>query len=92
MKNCEVAELTSLVRAMATVPRVFFRPLSASLMIGSRVGLGTSLSPSSVLLRSHSTTLDHEVADDAMENGTVIETIIGILQKVLNGYGCFLRE
>ncbi|MNC98467.1 hypothetical protein D3C83_164300 [compost metagenome] len=39
MKNCEVAECGSEVRAMAMVPISFFRPLLASFLIGSRVGL-----------------------------------------------------
>ena len=37
MKNWAVALLGSLVRAIAIVPRSFFRPLLASLMIGSCV-------------------------------------------------------
>ena len=38
MKNWAEALCGSLVRAMATVPRPFFRPLSASLGTGSWVG------------------------------------------------------
>ena len=38
MKNCAVALSTTLVRAIAIVPRSFFRPLSASFLIGARVG------------------------------------------------------
>ena len=49
-------------------------------MIGSRVGFRLHV-------RRHATTLDHEVADDAMENGAVIKTVIGVLQKVLNDMG-----
>ena len=37
-RNCAVAELGSLVRAIAIVPVRFFRPLSASFLIGARVG------------------------------------------------------
>jgi hypothetical protein len=36
-KNCEVALWGSEVRAIEMVPRSFFRPLSASFWIGSRV-------------------------------------------------------
>jgi hypothetical protein len=35
MKNCEVAESTTLVRAIAMLPRLFFRPLAASFLIGA---------------------------------------------------------
>ena len=38
MKNCEVAEFGSDVRAMATVPTTFFKPLPASSWTGARVG------------------------------------------------------
>ena len=38
MKNCVVALSTTLVRAMASVPRSLVRPLIASFLIGSRVG------------------------------------------------------
>ena len=38
MKNCAVAELGSLVRAMATVPRRLVRPFLLSSGIGARVG------------------------------------------------------
>ena len=38
MKNWEVALCGSLVRAMASVPRVFFKPLSASFWTGALVG------------------------------------------------------
>ena len=38
MKNCEVALLGSLVRAMATVPRRLRTPLRASLRMGACVG------------------------------------------------------
>ncbi|MNR52218.1 hypothetical protein D3C85_1720190 [compost metagenome] len=48
MKNCEVAECGSLVRAMAMLPITFFRPLSASLAIGARVGFCDSAPPSMV--------------------------------------------
>ena len=37
MKNWAVAELGTLVRAMAMVPRSFFRPLRDSSSMGSRV-------------------------------------------------------
>ena len=37
MKNWEVALSTAWVRAMARVPRVFFRPFAASFLIGPRV-------------------------------------------------------
>ncbi|OLB10184.1 MAG: hypothetical protein AUH10_12885 [Gammaproteobacteria bacterium 13_2_20CM_66_19] len=40
-KNCEVALLMSLVRAMESVPRRFFSPFCASLLIGARVRLFT---------------------------------------------------
>jgi hypothetical protein len=36
-KNCEVALLMSLVRAIDSVPRSFLRPLSASFLIGGWV-------------------------------------------------------
>ena len=39
MKNCDVALSTTIVRAIASVPRAFDSPLSASFLIGSRVGL-----------------------------------------------------
>ena len=38
MKNCALAECGADVRAIASVYLVFFRPLLASLVIGSRVG------------------------------------------------------
>ena len=38
MKNCAVTECGSEVRAIATVYLSFTRPLSASLVIGARVG------------------------------------------------------
>jgi len=41
-KNCAVAECGSLVRAIATVPRVFLSPLSASFWIGGCVGFFSS--------------------------------------------------
>ncbi|MNC66841.1 hypothetical protein D3C75_1172860 [compost metagenome] len=41
MKNWLVAEFGSEVRAIDRVPRVFCRPLPASLRIGSRVGFCT---------------------------------------------------
>jgi len=41
-KNCEVALLMSLVRAIDRLPRVFFRPLCASLRIGARVCLAAN--------------------------------------------------
>ena len=37
MKNCEVAELGSLVRAIAIVPASFFTPVAPSWAIGGRV-------------------------------------------------------
>jgi len=36
-KNCDVALLMSLVRAMESEPREFFRPLSASFLMGGWV-------------------------------------------------------
>ena len=36
MKNCEVAECGSAVRAIAIVPRTFFRPAAASFSSGAR--------------------------------------------------------
>ncbi len=38
-KNCEVALLMSLVRAIDRLPRLFFSPFFASLLIGARVFL-----------------------------------------------------
>ena len=38
MKNCAVALSTTFVRAIASVPRAFLRPLPASFLIGARVG------------------------------------------------------
>jgi hypothetical protein len=38
MKNCEVAESGTMVRAMASVPRTLLRPLRLSSGIGARVG------------------------------------------------------
>ena len=38
MKNWAVALFGSEVRAIATVPSVFFRPFAASFLIGARVG------------------------------------------------------
>ena len=38
MKNCDVALSGTLVRAMATVPRAFFRPLDDSFLIWPLVG------------------------------------------------------
>ena len=38
MKNCDVALSTTPVRAIASVPAAFFRPLPASFLIGARVG------------------------------------------------------
>jgi len=37
MKNCELAEFGSEVRAIAIVPRLLAKPLADSLTIGSRV-------------------------------------------------------
>ena len=36
------------------------------------------------------TTLDHEVIDDAVENGAVVEAVPGVLEKVGDGLGRFL--
>ena len=38
MKNCAVARSTTPVRAMASVPVSFLRPLAASFLIGACVG------------------------------------------------------
>ena len=44
MKNCAVAEFGSLVRAIASVPTVFFRPLlRPSSGIGARVGFSVKV-------------------------------------------------
>ena len=65
MKNCAVAECGSLVRAIASVYSVFFRPLLASFWIGASVGF-------LLHARLEAAALDHEALDDAVEDGAVV--------------------
>ena len=79
MKNCEVAELGLPVRAMAIVPRSFFRPLLASSGMGARV----------VFLHVciHAAALDHEAIDDAVEHRAVVVLVTHILQEIGRALG-----
>ena len=78
MKNCDVALLTSFVRAIESVPRLFFRPLVASFLIGAWSALVLHV-------RREAAALDHEAGDHAMEDGAFEEAFVGVLQKVLDG-------
>ena len=78
MKNCEVALCRSLVRAIASVPRWFLRPFSASFLIGARVGF---CSISAV----EAAALDHEARDHAVEDRAVVEALVHVAQEVLRG-------
>ena len=74
-KNCDVALLMSLVRAMESVPRVFFTPLSASFLMGGMV----------LLLRhvlGEAAALDDEAGNDAMKDGAVEEAFVDVLQEI----------
>ena len=74
-KNCEVALLMSLVRAIDSVPRVFLTPLSASFLMG-----GWCLLLRHVL--GEAAALDDEARDDAVKDGAVEEALVDVLQEV----------
>jgi hypothetical protein len=56
--------------------------LSASFTIGGRVDLR---------VRRHPTALDHEVRDDAVEDGSVVEAVVDVAQEVLDRPGRLVR-
>ena len=82
MKNCDVAECGSPVRAIATVPGTLSSPAlllcSASFGTGARVGF-------CVKVRGESATLDHEPGDHAMELSAVVLLRLDVGQEVLDG-------
>ena len=59
------------------VPRLFDRPLADSFLIG---GLGLLL----LHARLEAAALDHEVRDDAVEDGAVVELVIDVGEEVLH--------
>ena len=77
-KNCDVALCGSLVRAIDSVPRRFFRPLSASFLIGL---------PRRLLLHvgGHAAALDDEAGDDAVKDGAVEMAGVDVVEEVLRG-------
>ena len=83
MKNWALAECGSEVRAMAMLPRAFFRPLSASFSIGvaRRLLLHAGLEAAA---------LDHEAVDDAMEDGVVVMAGLDVGDEVLDRLGRLL--
>ena len=78
MKNWAVALFGSLVRAMARVPRSLDRPLPDSFLIG---GLGLLLLHAGL----EAAALDHEVGDDAVEDGAVVELVVDVAEEVRDG-------
>ena len=74
MKNRAAAESGSLVRAIANVPRVLCNLLRDSFTMGSWVGFSSS--------PRESATLNHEVRDDAVEDGTVEVAFIDVAEEI----------
>ena len=85
MKNWQVAESGSFVRAMAIVPRLFESPLSDSFLIG------LACLPLSLPSGRHPAPLDHELGDDAVKDQVVVEPVVNILEEVLDRDRGFVR-
>ena len=79
MKNWQVAELGSFVRAMAIVPRLF---QAVARLVLDRGPLAFLLL---LHLIRHPAPLDHEAGDDAVEDQVVVEPVVDVLEEVLDG-------
>ena len=82
MKNCDVAELGSLVRAIASVPGTFYKPAllddSDSMGIGGLVGFSLK----SVVIAA---ALDHEAVDHAMELRADVVAAFHVVEEIGDG-------
>ena len=89
MKNCDVAECGSLVRAIAIVPGVFRMPalLDDLRFVDHRGARGLLLE-----VGREAAALDHEAVDDAVELRAVVVLRLHVLEEVRDGLRCRVGE